>query len=236
MNFAELISALEAFFNEIVGFLVPGGLLLLGLSQLGVLALVGAPLPAELDTGHIILLVFLAYLLGHVLAQLKLVVFGRWKHAFENEPAYELFSSWVDEQSAGLVDKGGLTPMRGYTLRGVAMTLSREGQYLSRRFRFIELLCTGSAMALILLALTSFGIVISQWQRGESMDALLLLQGAVEFLIAGLLVFRARRFYRQSVNVSFQCVVADLMKPKMKTKPESGGQPDPADDDSPASE
>lgn len=101
-------------------------------------------------------------------------------------------------------------------LRSIAMTLSEEAKFLSRRFKFIELLCAGVSNALWGLALAGLGKMAFQYFNNESMSVMFLALAAAEIAAARILYQRAKRFGRLSNKVCFDCAVADVVQKNIK--------------------
>lgn len=231
MKFTELIAALEKFLNDILGNVIPGGLLLLGLGYLGIPKMMGIE-PLDMSEGGVVfVVVIIAYVLGHFIDELNRFIRSKnrsepherkQEKSLKTDHSFLIFASWLGKQ----VDQMGLDRkfLKEYgvtdtqrdidigDLRSIAMSLSSEGTFLSRRFKFIELCCRGTATALAGLAVIALGQII--YNVGYKLPAQknLLLFILCAMPVAWLLYARARTFRARSATVCYDCAVAEIIK------------------------
>ena len=234
MKFGELITALEKFFNDILGSIIPGGLFLIGLWFIGALAWLGLSDLKVSDVGTLFVLVVIAYLLGHVLDEVNRRCFsyvGKDNEKGEEDRSYHIFRVWVEKQFTSVParaadggDGGAATPplvnpadwqdLTESDLRSVAMTLSDDAEKLSRRFKFIELCCRGTATALVVVAALAALKLLVQLGCQDPMELKLLLLVLATIGIVPFLYLRANVFRGRSDTVCFDCAVAYLLEKK----------------------
>jgi hypothetical protein len=234
MKFTELIAALEKFLNDILGNVIPGGLLLLGLGYLGIPKMMGIEPLDMSDGGVVFVVVIIAYVLGHFIDELNRFIRSKYRNepherkqekqekSLKTDRSFLIFTSWLGKQ----VDQMGLNRkfLKEYgvtdtkkdidigDLRSIAMSLSSEGTFLSRRFKFIELCCRGTATVLAGLAVIALGQII--YNVGYKLPAQknLLLFILCAMPVAWLLYARARTFRARSATVCYDCAVAEIIK------------------------
>lgn len=246
---------LEKHFNDVLGVMLPGALLILGAYFTGLANLLGVLPPDFTQPTQVIILLLATILGGHFADQ-----FGKalpkileaispktinkniktWlnipgkqttnlsesdapleqeKSLYEEDLdfATKFFVEWMETH--GLAELGkdidphaGLVPIKARELRSIAMTLSKEGEFLSRKFKFIELLCRASAASLIITALLAFCHLMIQLIGGQPMSLKFIALIVLSFVIAPILLERSKKFRSQSDRVPFSYVVANILR------------------------
>jgi len=139
------------------------------------------------------------------------------KHFPKKNFALTQFRFWLADQTIISIPKNSI-PNEFNGLRSIAMTLSEEGTFLSRKFKFIELLCRGSATSLAILS----GVIIYQlyvpFKNGDPMSLKLFWLLMFNLISIVLLWGRAKRFSKRAACVPFDCVVADILNKKIPQK------------------
>lgn len=224
MKFSEILDALARHFNDIIGSVIPGAVLLFGLGHLGVLEKLKLPELSEPTIYQLIVWIFAAFLTGHFLSEVNKSVLSRWlgkgkPSDLEKRASFVAFRSWVQNKSGAhslsletAPSGGGRVLQFGeHELRSMAMTLSDEAKFLSRRFKFIELLCGGTSTALILIATLTLTIELYQLICGLWVEPMKVALVIIEVCVALPLYKRASHFRGISGRVCFDCVMAEIL-------------------------
>jgi hypothetical protein len=241
MKASEFVEALEKFFLDIIGVIVPGLAF-----ALGVLWIWGSPLPAPpvlkfltKPEAYWALLLIFSYVIGHaltsfgesvvikafdrVLPGLKKSRLGKLLPrsiiseeelitATKGDPIYGAFLRGVRKALPSFSEED-LAKMSLTSLRNVAMSLAPEQRHTVYRFMFISLLNLGMATSLLLLFfLLLFANVLQYMARPSGLQA-----PSLWFLIPMVLLifpFLERRFhfYRIAIQIPFSMAVAQLGK------------------------
>lgn len=222
-NLVKLLSSVQSYFNDFVGSVAPGAILLVGLIvglDIDVTKLPAAwsQLGSNAEVLLIVTLVAILYALGHFLLVL---------------------ASPIRTYFAGLVRKTAASPLKEYrgfkqlsktinqqlkledqeafsfsTARNIAMTLSADGEELGRRFKFISLFCFGSGMAVLVSAVA--------WMLHDMLtltaDRYTLLALAVGLTIFVGLSYRGAQFEESSQKIPFDTALADILANKLGLK------------------
>lgn len=248
MNAENFVEAVERFFLDIIGVIIPGATLMAGMWVLfGSLSLGTVTLTAPSTDSAWVMATVLAYVLGHALTSLgdRLVVptaaklTGVWglnwlTEKFDTET--KLFTEHKADTSVVAVGEAAygkgwrppsLDEFKG--LRNTAITFASAQERILHRFTFISLLNQGVATALWALALMALIQQIVQAYQSSSLTdgathvgiGLLLMLG----LFAISLVFLERRFdfYRRTQLTPFSIAVAALKEKKDREEKAGGG-------------
>lgn len=220
MKLGEFIAALEKFFNDILGTLVPGAILIIGLYYLDALWAFDLPLVDFTSSFNVFLMGIVAYLVGHIIDEINLKIIPKSKFKLEENSSFLVFKAWVHAQlKEKKIDKNfdnsEITieiPPR--SLRSIAMTVSADATYISRRFRFLQLLFRGTATALIMLTILSFVFEVLGLFFGHKFGLSLLVQSVLVIGVATLFYNRARVFGERSDKACFDCAIATIIHPE----------------------
>lgn len=234
MNAEALISGLERFFFDIIGQLIPGGVLLIGFFMIDPFSAFGE-ISLETST-HWWAILAVAYLLGSALSSLG-------EHVIS--PAFVVLSKlWLDiplvcnltpTSIKKLIIRNSemVKKIQGYDayvkfkkhyepdisnfnqLRSIAMTVIDEGDKGTVvRFTFISLFCLGSASALIFIFLMYLSSNFAQFSW-EPKNLIFL---ASMFLIITALLIREREFKQRALHLPFSLALAKTYMPLNEDK------------------
>jgi hypothetical protein len=264
MKASEFVEALEKFFLDIIGVVVPGLAF-----ALGVLWIWGSPFPTPpalkflaKPEAYWALLLVVSYVIGHaltsfgesvitkafdrVLPGLKKSRLGKLlprsiisetelNTGTKDDPVYGAFLKGVRKALPSFSEED-LTKMSLTSLRNVAMSLAPEQRHTVYRFMFISLLNLGMATSLLLLSfLLLFANLLQYVARPSGLQA-----PSLWFLLSMVLLifpFLERRFhfYRIAIQIPFSMAVAQLGKgSSTPTKADSNALPQRGELRSPA--
>lgn len=226
MKAADAILIIEKFTNDILGTIIPGVVLLCILKLLGIVDALAVFSGTDFSATALFLMT--AYLLGQVLDQVfncSERLLGHQRNSPEMENA-KVFKQLLLEQTAGWGAEDSkaqalIKELEVGRLRSMAMTMSEEAKYVSRRFRFLQILFSSSATALFVCVLFCLSmIVLEAWLRAsfERTQLELLLIASVSTVVGALLLFRSYEFRRRSDRVCFDSAVTELLQRKIETK------------------
>ena len=221
MNASDFLTATAHFFNDLIGAVVPG-LLLIG----GFYAIWGSPpldvaggvawlslLVGAFAAGHALLA--LHRLLSAWLGKLPFAVYrlltGRgWKWQNMDDPI-EKSSSYVEfrELVISKLQASGSTAdlsakMSLNDLRSIAMSVSHESAELGRRFMFISLFCYATSMAILV-------VVVAYLVTRPS--TLLSFHSAIGIVAFGLFYLRGIEFNYRALNAPFAVALTTMLFP-----------------------
>jgi len=213
---AELIGSLKDYFNDFIGAILPGSVLVTGL-----LWAFGDWLPAnqfskQWGEWNWLPALSLIFLSGHSLLSLnELFLRHRPKsstntgrksaiQAAEEGRAYKTFVEIVRPKLQAL---GAQSALDFNTMRNVAMSLAAGGAELGRRFMFISLFCYGTAAAAwIMVPVALIRLAASPSERGVDLAV------ACFSALSGLLLHsRGRSFELRAFTVPFSVAIAGLL-------------------------
>ncbi|WP_146009482.1 hypothetical protein [Deinococcus planocerae] len=171
MDLEKAISAVERFFLDIIGNIIPGGVLLIGIIHLfNPSILPYYALNINISSATWLCIVTIMYVLGYATSSFSKVIIrllklsGNLRKKFDDkEIAKKIFlrskiRALASRLEIEAEDSAGMFRLRNYILSRV----STEDNYLTRRFRFISLLNIGLASSLlIVMLLTALCTVIS---------------------------------------------------------------------------
>lgn len=216
MKLSDFLTALDKYFKDIFGMVIPGGILLIGLFFLRINEAFAVSIDPE-KSNQLILGIIAAYLLGHIIANLRYTLLPQKNHHaidMTGNPSYQAFNQWAMKKSAEKLSISHSEFHIAYSfkdLRSMAMTVSTKGESLSRRFKFIELLCAGTAVSLIIFAILGGLTSIFKLVKRQPMELEVLISIAVAVLFVWPLTARARTYKNQSDRVPFECAVAEIL-------------------------
>lgn len=213
------VESIARFFNDLIGAIVPAGVLALGLlvlhsgpdvktvlssldSAIGFLCVVGA----LFATGHVLLAIF-EQILKKPLTKVRLLTEFDEELAKTHTP-FRLFRR-LTEKSETLKLGENESDWNYRDLRNVALTVSSTGEGIGRRFMFLSLFCNGTGTALLLLAadFTLCRWVAPHLLHPYPMAPHWLVQLAILVAAAGLLFRRAELFRARAMTAPFAVAV-----------------------------
>lgn len=226
MKSSDFLTGLVTFFNDFIGAVVPGFILIAGLDLVDIFSVkIIVFLSSVMPEFYWVLLLCIAYAAGHGLLGVhrllqpiigaffigiySLTLHGKWDtKAFEKKitdgDTYKKFVSKVNSQDDQY--KTDISNLRFGDTRSFAMSISSEASELARRFMFISLFCYGVAMAVALIAVS--------WVC--SLQDILNWNNIFPITLAVLIFFvfyvRALEFEFRSQNVPFPVALAKLSR------------------------
>jgi len=233
-SFTTILSAFEKHFNDILGVLAPGLLLLAGLQYTGLIGYLDIPALDLKNIGHLFALILASILAGHLADQLGIFIEAMSNRYFGNKNrelgvadeaqkdviqddniishktddphfAFQVFEDWIQNKT------GNMAPRTVSDLRSIAMSLSKKGEFLSRKFKFIELFCRGSGASLIIISIIALIVIIHQLATIQPMSLKLISIIMITLFVAPLLFYRSKKFSDFSDSVPFSCAVAEIL-------------------------
>jgi len=228
MKVDDAVETLTRFFNDLVGTLIPGGVLVLGLATMhlgpGKVQSVGraleswgpalAALTILFAVGHG-LLAFHSTVLEPLLSQLKVTKPFNQESAMTRQ-SFVLFQKLISSHTRVKEVMGEEVSNLTWTyndLRNVALSISTEASSLGRRFMFIALLCHGVGAAIVLMLVDYLVCVffapnilfpyLNAWP--------VIIQVVLMLLVAGMFFRRGEAFNSRAMTTPFSVAVADLI-------------------------
>jgi hypothetical protein len=225
MKVDDAVETITRFFNDLIGTLVPGAVLLVGLAVMhfGPTRIEEAAKFSETTTVALVIL-GLMFAVGHLLLALfehvlqPLLEKCRLTKKFDVEGA-KARQSYIEflktlEVLPGAADKtqAEKSPWDFYDLRSVAFSVTAEGASIGRRFMFISLLCNGvgTAFVLILIDFLLCHFFAHQLLFAYVEAAHWLLQATLLLLGAYALFKRGEVFYARAMRTPFSIAIAEL--------------------------
>ena len=229
MKPSEFLSGIIYFFNDLIGSVVPGLIMLAGLY---VLKIFPPHLTAEfskLEQGiEWTITIVIAYVLGHGLLSLHLLLqpylcpvfnsintlikkkewteLGAWKKRtdyIKQKVPYQEFERIVNERAEGETQNYDFN-----SLRNMAMTISNEAGELARRFMFISLLCYGVSMSILAISLITL------------MSDICTMRFVPAFFLFFIFYTKGIDFEIRAQNVPFPIALAEIISDKVKSRKE----------------
>src|SRR3569623_198883 len=174
MKIEGVLDAITVFFNDLVGAVIPGlvliaGVLIIHFGHAGVTAING------LQAGGLFVGLGLAFAIGHsllaiydvaILWLLAKIKFAKTQKAIWEEVGHskvaEMFRSVLKEKFDVTKSGAGATiaSLKPNELRSMAMSISPDAANLARRFMFLSLLCSGAGTALVTIAIYFVSVVV----------------------------------------------------------------------------
>lgn len=243
----NVVDALARFFNDLIGSVVPGGLLLTGL-LLAHTDQVSQAITTRIPTLEWGAALFLAisYVLGHfLLATAAWIQSGGRKFASripvcagqrkggvlapDESSAVKTFRQLVGNKyqrgahsSRARGADVASPPLAFNELRNIAMTVAPVGATLGYRFMSISLLCMGCGTALCMIALETVVVhFISPQALVLSDRPSVVIQALLLCMVALPLFLRTAEFRKRALETPFPVAIAELYFPKPKSKDEA---------------
>ncbi len=241
MKTTDIVDAIERFFLDIIGTIVPGAVLILGISWIWSKPVdIARQLPLISNSQYRWIILFVgSYVAGHALTSLgeNIVVKGvvRLKKSRVGKallprsiiPTDELFAKIKDDPTFEALTKDvlddipSLVPAKTENLsvaawRSIAMSIAPEQRYTVYRFMFISLFNLGIATAFILIAVFWWVLaiirVIDPYQIGNLASA----RYSLLLLIASFPFLERRfHFHKTAMEVPFSMALVELrQRPK----------------------
>lgn len=225
MKVDDAIETLTRFFNDLIGSLVPGAVLITGLAFMH---LEGSNLSAAVklfeSTPLALTVVGLMYAIGHLLLAIFDVVIQpalqllKLTKRFDETAAkarqsYSFFSDFISK--ARKEEQLSQPVVWGYhDLRSVALSMAPEGASLGRRFMFISLLCNGTGTALLILTVDFMVCLMTNpLLLATAIQTIHWLAQLALILIAAWSLFRrAESFYSRAMSTPFSIAVAEIIQ------------------------
>lgn len=223
MKVAEVLQAIQTFFLDFIGAVIPGCILLVGTA---------VALDSAEELGSVVSrlgdfawpgLVVATYTLGNIVVGAGGLVVkrrqGRVREKLRSDPSVVSFEQVARNQS-GLAESKGQDDAKAFgALRSLALSVTDAGTAITHRFMFIALFHLGSAVAIGLSLLAFWISTLLQWWGvitvHEGPDYVVSgLCSAVSVLVVVLLVLRWDEFYKRSMRVPFSTGLAHLINTK----------------------
>ncbi len=227
MKIDEALQAIQLFFNDLIGAVIPGLVLGVGLVFIHKGWPNGSEIKTFTESGFLIVVILaLAFAAGHGLLAiyneiLKIIKYEPKTKQFESRRPYLHFKNLIEVRlgSHSAQKEGGEKAEWYYNdLRNVALSISPEGASLGRRFMFISLLCDGVGMALLLLA---FDYLVCSLCIPMAIvnypNALITIFQVLGLVIIGIFYFRrGRTFYDRAMFLPFSIALTALLMKEPK--------------------
>jgi hypothetical protein len=246
MESENALQTLTLFFNDIIGAVIPGAMLIVGLLVIHIGPLSKEQFEFSSEIWFIALLT--AFAAGHLLLSIhskcldeQLMRLGSFKFTrllsitstkrirqeVEQSPAHLTFRSAAEDQilRRGRGSKISILSWGFNDVRNLAMSISSDASAVARRFMFISLLCYGAGAALIILAI-DFSVAsyflpkaVAQYKNVPSPTIqLLLLLTTAWFFCA-----RGSEFFRRALSTPFSIAYSALCLIENKEKDDGKG-------------
>lgn len=227
----NVLQSFTLFFNDIVGAVIPGALLISGLIVMHFGPLTKAQFEMLSEVWYVGVLS--AFAGGHLLASAHTTLIEKplqWvrilpasasvRANIEGSQPYEMFRATASEKGKADFSMFSLSNWGSNDIRSFAMTVSPEASAVGRRFMFIALLCNGVGAALFVLALDF--LFSALWWPGllakyESSPPVLL-QVALMIGASILCLIRGAEFQRRALSTPFSIALATLLFGEKKEK------------------
>lgn len=245
MSIANFLTSLQRFFNDIVGSVIPGGILIFGLLGLGYFDGLQSLIDGA-GASALLLWIITAFISGHVIAEINrqadtllgvhLVKFCRWIWAhfvpsqdknYQSVSGEELFSATVAHHAFG-GQQGDASdgaeppalPLRTNlrSLRAIALSMNDSGAALSNRFRFLQLLCSGTGTALLILFVLAMRSYSQDMADDQQVSLAAFQSWFLILVVAPLLHLRASMFKNSADAVGFEAALGGLIAKKGNVK------------------
>ncbi|RME04380.1 MAG: hypothetical protein D6816_09775 [Bacteroidetes bacterium] len=222
MKASEFLQALQTFFLDFIGAVIPGSVLLAGLiAATDSVALLRSTLTAVPDLDWLVLLIT-TYVLGNLSVGIGGVLTSRWLDKIRGELLEH--ASVVAFHNAQSIELPTATDVKSKakafgTLRNIALSFTDEAKATSYRFMFIALFHLGTAVSLNLSLIVFWGTLFARLStpalQSADVDWLLIVVLTVAVLLASwILMLRWREFYERSMRLPFPAALASLSKPE----------------------
>ena len=230
MKPTDFLSGIVYFFNDLIGAVVPGIILIAALFVQKNIPEVVVSNFLQFDASiRWLLLIIMAYALGHALLSLhrllqpyignflrginSLLIKWKWDSAryesiISNTKTFECFKEIIIKRTKKSLESNEEYKFDYYNLRNMAMTLSNEAGDLARRFMFISLFCYGVSMSILIIGIIDLGYNYS----------------AVGFCLYVIIFFlfysRGIEFEFRAQNTPFSIVLSEIISEKVKNEDE----------------
>lgn len=229
MKIDDALETITRFFNDLIGGVIPGLVLLCGLLVMHV-----GPreeiitLASKTDGTSVALFVALIYAVGHVLLAIHLNIV-QWLFQkidllkldqisdLEKKKSYLIFQMLV----ANKIDSLGLdkanpalsSSWKYHDLRSLALSMSSEASSLGRRFMFISLLCNGvgTALLIMLLDFVASSLFAPQFLFAYNHALPAVLQVALLMIGAYSVYKQGNVFYARALSTPFPVAVSQFL-------------------------
>lgn len=240
MKIDDAVETIAHFFNDLIGTLIPGIVLVIGLLVMHVginEELQG--IVEHADGFHVFILLTLLFAIGHAVlalhSALRSSVRSLWKYILKKYPplkgklpksffrkpeekqSYQLFEKIISgklrKMPAVQVNSQESFPWDFHDLRNLALSTTAESASLGRRFMFISLLCNGVAIAILLL-LSDYLVCVAIAPHFIIQYESALpasLQAILMISAAGLLFRRGEEFYSRAMTAPFPVALSELI-------------------------
>lgn len=204
----DYLGALGEFFNDFIGNVVPGTVLL-ALLWLFFEWPISTSDAAASSTAAALLWIALSYAIGHALSATADVASSRLAAVGlavdEDAQLKDLEKRGLVEEARAALHVSPTLQLSGREIRSKLMTASKESKQLAVRFMHIALLCNGVAVALVMaLVARLYGAhVAPSVLRIQSPWMDLYIQTAAMLLLAVVLLKRGKAFRSRSFNIPF---------------------------------
>jgi hypothetical protein len=223
---ADSIKALEQFFNDVIAQVIPGALVVLVVSSI-----VDYQIPQ--DSTAIFIFFGISYSVGHIVLALDEILRSSVKdirNFFKNESpnsdviesdivsAKELFIKLINKKNTNI----DVTYLPLNELRSLAMSVSKEGADLGRRFMFLSLSCKSTVILLLIFVpfLTALELlkVLTIYKVELNFLCTVLLQITILIFLTICVIYpvekRSMGFKRRAEEVPFSAAMAHLILKK----------------------
>lgn len=216
MDFSSAIKAVERFLNDILGLIIPGGVLVVGLQHFVELGSVSNWKLGVATTLDVLGWIATTYLAGHVIDQLCRTLWKRNKKR-ETSGSQIVFDNWIVENLSSQIPLDPSEAIMRSSKRSIAMSMSEEARDLSRRFKFLQLLCDGVATALLVIIVFGAGVIGFQTFKDLPLSSLMIAEMAVAIPLVVLMRRRAAMWEGRSDCVCFDVVIGEILKNRLLT-------------------
>ena len=217
MKVADVLQALQTFFLDFIGAVIPGSILLVGsalaIDALGELALV----TVELGNFAWIALLIASYTLGNIAVGAGLYATARSRKLVETSltkhPSVTAFQQYVQQRIPLGRDDAVDKKASLHTLRNLALSVTDRGTALTHRFMFIALFHLGTAAA-ISISVIIFWVsavirgVHPEWSLVTVDWWVAAISSFVALLVVVLLYLRWKEFHGRSMRLPFSTAIA----------------------------
>jgi nucleoside 2-deoxyribosyltransferase len=220
MKASDFLEALQTFFLDFIGAIIPGSVLLAGL----IVATNGVDLLRNMLTAvpnlDWLVLLITTYVLGNLSVGIGDLLTLRWLYKIRNEllehPSVVAFHKATPIELPTATDVKSKASTFG-TLRNIALSFTDEAKATTYRFMFIALFHLGTAVSLCLSLIVFWGTLLARLStpalQSTDVDWLLIVVLTVAVLLASsILTLRWREFYERAMRLPFPAALASLSK------------------------
>ena len=233
MQFNTLLTTLERYLNDLLGSVIPGGVFILSIWFINESSNWGLDFPDSETSWQMLAWGVAAFIIGHILSQLyqwlsfllhwvlflgvhllKKLGIGKSISAeghTSRSKSERAFGEWVHVQ----IGQPSEFSLGASELRGIAHAMNQMGSELSTRFRFLNLLFSGTGTALLfagLIGLHRYGVDIKEGV--VPVQGLLQICSWAAICVPILLYPRAHYFNRLANETPFQSALGTIFSDK----------------------